>query len=179
MCLVCGLQNQPGLQAAFYELEGKLIVGTFVAQNHQQGYPGRLHGGIAASILDETIGRAIRMLYGDTLWGVTIELNTKYRKPVPLGQSLRTVAKITKDGKRHFEGEGVILLPNGRVAAEGRGRYLKMPIESISDFDFEEQHWKVVSDIDDPKTIELPKRWLDERSWLDEQPALDNQETET
>jgi hypothetical protein len=78
MCLVCGLQNDPGLKAAFYELESQQLVGLFTPRNHQQGYPGRLHGGIAASMLDETIGRAIRLAHGNALWGVTIALNVKF-----------------------------------------------------------------------------------------------------
>jgi len=159
MCLVCGLQNEPGLKAAFFELESRQLVGLFTPRNHQQGYPDRLHGGIAASMLDETIGRAIRLSHGDALWGVTIELNTKFRKPIPLDETVKTVARITKETKRHFEGNGAILLPSGRVAVEGRGRYLKVPIDSITDFDFEEQEWKVIPDDQDPELIELPRRW--------------------
>ena len=159
MCLVCGLQNEPGLQAAFYELESQHLVGLFTPRDHQQGYPGRLHGGIAASILDETIGRAIRLLHGDAMWGVTIELNTKFRKPIPLQGTLKTVARITRETNRHFEGDGAIFLSNGRIAVEARGRYLKMPIESIADFDFEQQQWKVIPGEQDPVTIEIPRRW--------------------
>jgi uncharacterized protein (TIGR00369 family) len=159
MCLVCGLQNDPGLQAAFYELEGDLLVGVFTPRQHLQGYPGRLHGGIAASILDETIGRAIRLCHGDELWGVTIELNTRFRKPISLDEPIQSVARITKETNRHFEGEGAILLGSGRAAVEGRGRYLKMPIDSISDFDVEEQHWRVVPDSGDPETISIPCSW--------------------
>ena len=159
MCLVCGLHNEAGLQAAFYELENQQLVGLFTPRNHQQGYPGRLHGGIAASMLDETVGRAIRISHGDTLWGVTIELNVKFRKPIPLDSTIKTAARITKETKRHFEGEGAIILPNGRIAVEARGRYLKMSIDAITDFDFEEQQWKVIPDEEDPEMIELPNRW--------------------
>lgn len=159
MCLVCGLQNEPGLKAAFYELESQQLVGIFTPRDHQQGYPGRLHGGIAASMLDETIGRAIRLSHGDTLWGVTIELHTRFRKPIPLDESIQAVGRITKETKRHFEGEGAILLPNGRVAVEGRGRYLKMSIDSITEFDFQQQQWHVTANESDPETVDLPHSW--------------------
>ncbi len=161
MCLVCGLQNEPGLKAAFYELEGRHLVGLFTPRNHQQGYPGRLHGGIAASMLDETIGRAIRLTHGDALWGVTIELNVKFRQPIPIAGTIKTAARITKETKRHFEGDGAIILANGRIAVEARGRYLKMSIDSITDFDFEEQQWKVIPDEEDPEMIELPSSWVE------------------
>jgi acyl-coenzyme A thioesterase PaaI-like protein len=156
MCLVCGLQNNSGLQADFYELEGGQVVGRFTPAEHLQGYPGRLHGGIAAAMLDETIGRAIRLHHGDAMWGVTIELKTRFRQPIPLGVSIQAVGRITKESKRHFEGEGSLLLPDGRVAVEGSGRYLKMPIDSIADFDFDEQQWKTVPSDDDPTAIQLP-----------------------
>ena len=158
MCYVCGLSNSPGLQAQFFELDSEQIVGIFTPTDHMQGYPGRLHGGVASSMLDETIGRAIRITHGDELWGVTIELRMRFRKPVPLGEPIQTVARVTKESRRHFEGLGEILLPSGRVAIEAHGRYLKLPIDSISDFDYDEQHWHVVPTDADPEFIELPKR---------------------
>ena len=155
MCLVCGLGNEFGLKSSFFEIEGDQVVAVFCPQQVHQGYPGRLHGGIAASILDETIGRAIRIQYGDDLWGVTIELNTKYRAPIPLEESLRVVARITHDGRRHFEGTGELLLQDGRVAAEAKGRYLKMPVERIAESDFDREEWKVVPEENDPSEISL------------------------
>lgn len=156
MCVVCGLHNEAGLQASFYELEGEQIAAIVNPQALHQGYPGRLHGGIAASLLDETIGRAIRMRHGDELWGVTIELTTRFRRPVPLNQPIRAVGRITKETRRHFEGTGEILLPDGSVAVEARGRYFKMLLDMISDFDFHQQQWKIVPADHDPDHIELP-----------------------
>ncbi len=156
MCLVCGLQNDSGLQAAFYELDSEQLLGVFTPRDNHQGYPGRLHGGIAASLLDETIGRAIRMRHGDQLWGVTIELNTRFRQPVPLNEPIRAVGRITRETRRHFEGTGEILLPDGSVAVEAHGRYFKMMLDMISDFDFEQQQWQVVPAHHDPQHVDLP-----------------------
>lgn len=155
MCLVCGLENIAGLKAAFYELENQQLLGVFTPQDHHQGYPGRLHGGVAASLLDETIGRAIRMRHGDELWGVTIELTTRFRQPVPLNEPIRAVGEITHETRRHFEGMGKILLPDGSVAVEATGRYFKMMLDMISDFDFDEQQWQVVRSESDPIEFEI------------------------
>ena len=114
-----------------------------------------MHGGIAASLLDETIGRAIRMRHGDELWGVTIELTTRYRKPVPLDQPIRAVSRIVKETRRHFEGTGEILLADGTVAVEAHGKYFKLLLDMISDFDFNEQQWTVVPDDSDPEHFEF------------------------
>ncbi len=47
MCFACGLDNKFGLKARFFEIEGKELVGIFTPADEHQGYPGRLHGGIA------------------------------------------------------------------------------------------------------------------------------------
>ena len=154
MCFVCGLKNSFGLHASFFEIEDNLLVAIFTPCQEHQGYPGRMHGGIAASILDETIGRAV-MIEQDEIWGVTVEFKVRYRNPIPLGVKLRVVGRITKENRRMFEGSGEILLPDGEVAVQGFGKYFKLPLDDIADFDFDEQVWKTVPSPEDPQTIEL------------------------
>jgi acyl-coenzyme A thioesterase PaaI-like protein len=135
MCLVCGTENTAGLHARFFELESGELAGVFTPRAEHQGYPERLHGGIASTILDETIGRAISI--GDPgAWGVTIELTVRYRKPVPLDGAITAYARVTKDSGRIFEGTGQILLDDGSVAVEARGRYVRLPIDQIAEGDF-------------------------------------------
>lgn len=132
MCLVCGEENLFGLHATFYETEQGELIGIFDARPEHQSYPGRMHGGIAAAILDELIGRAVNMVEPDA-WGVTIELTTKYRKPVPVAGPIVARARITKNTSRVFEGTGEIVLEDGTVAVQGTGRYIKMAVEKIAD----------------------------------------------
>ena len=158
MCLVCGLQNSFGLSASFFELENDELLAVFKPSEEHQSYPGRLHGGMVSTILDETIGRAIMDANAGKFWGVTVEISVRFKKPVPLDQELRVIARITRDSKRVFEGTGELLLPDGTVAAEARGKYLKRPLEKIADFDAEEQDWQVVQLPDDPEYVELEAR---------------------
>ena len=153
-CIVCGLNNKLGLKASFYELENGELVSIFTPIEEHQSYPGRLHGGIIASILDETIGRAI-MIKHEKLWGVTIELSLKYRKPIPLNEELRVIGRITKDGSRIFEGTGEILLKTGQVAVTAIGRYFKMPIDKIAEIEDEHMDWEVVVSGNEPNSIEI------------------------
>ncbi|RUM37893.1 MAG: PaaI family thioesterase [Desulfobulbus sp.] len=153
MCFACGLSNSFGLKSRFYELETEELLALFTPAVEHQGYPGRLHGGLAATILDETIGRAIMMTCSDTLWGVTVDFSMRLRKPVPLDSEIRVLARITQEDKRFFKGCGEILLANGDVAVEGQGRYLKMDISKIADFDTEEQQWRVVHSPNDPTSV--------------------------
>lgn len=156
MCFVCGTDNSFGLKSSFYELEGGQLMAIFQPVDQHQGYPGRLHGGIAATILDETIGRAIMINHSDTIWGVTVDFSMKLRKPVPLEGEIRVLARIVSEGKRSFQGEGVILLADGQVAVEGSGKYLKMDIEKIADFDHQGDAWQVIATPFDPEYLEIP-----------------------
>lgn len=130
-CFICGTANIAGLKAKFYEMENKEIVGIFTAKDMHQSYPNRLHGGVSAAILDETIGRAM-MINDKDAWGVTVELNLKYKKPVPLNEELKVVARITRDTRKIFEGEGEIILSNGEVAVTAYAKYVKMSVNKIA-----------------------------------------------
>lgn len=155
LCFVCGLKNLFGLKASFYVSETKELIAVFKPREVHQSYPGRLHGGIASAILDETIGRAILNHYENEVWGVTIELNVKFKKPIPLNEELKVIGRITKNESRIFEGTGEIILPNGQIGVEAWGKYLKVPLEKITGFDINENEWRVVRDKNDPEKIEL------------------------
>ncbi|NLJ47302.1 MAG: PaaI family thioesterase [Treponema sp.] len=158
MCFVCGLFNDHSLKASFYETESGELVAKIKPTELHQSYPGRMHGGIAAAILDETIGRAIAVGKNDQVWGVTVELTTKYRKPVPLDQDLWIIGRVTKDGSRFFEGSGEIVLESGETAVSAVGRYLKVPIDRITDAAMDERDWFLYSAPGDPEMIEIPGR---------------------
>ena len=155
-CLICGVDNKLGLHTEFYELDNGDVVGVFKTLEEHQSYPGRVHGGIAAALLDETVGRVINMKEKDT-WGVTIELQVKYRKPIPLCTELRVVGRITKNTHRMFEGEGEILLEDGTVAATGKARYMKIPVEKIASGEFSEDDWFIEEKESDPTSFDLPE----------------------
>jgi len=155
MCFVCGLKNNFGLKAHFYETEDNRNVAIFKPCDKHQGYPGRLHGGIAAAILDETIGRAITIGKEEDVWGVTLEINVKYKKPVPLNQEIKVIGRITSIKNRVFEGCGEILLPGGETAVTAEGRYLLLPIEKIADFDLHQNEWQRVFLPSDPEAIDF------------------------
>jgi len=152
MCFVCGLNNESSLKAAFFELDNNELIAIFKPQEGHQSYPGRLHGGVAAAILDETIGRAININHPE-IWGVTVELNVQYKKPVSLAEELRVIGRITRDTSRIFEGTGEILLSNGEVAVTAQGKYIKLPIHKIADFGGEDE-WKVSCLDTDPKEVD-------------------------
>lgn len=153
MCMVCGQENSSGLHARFLELESGELLAQFEPAQEHQGYPGRLHGGIASTLLDEAIGRAINITDPD-VWGVTVELNVKFRKPVPLDGTVSAVCSITRDSSRLFEGTGRIVLADGSTAIEATGKYMKLPIDKIAEGDFETQWFPDTRPV--PGIVQIP-----------------------
>jgi acyl-coenzyme A thioesterase PaaI-like protein len=155
MCYVCGLKNPQGLRASFFELENGEVAGQFKAGDIFQGYPDRLHGCIAAGLLDEAIGRAIRTRYREEAMGQTAELHLRYKAPIPLNQELTIVARITRDLRRIYEGTAELMLADGTVAVEASGKYFSIIGDALPAEDLEAQEWKVYPSEDDPKELDI------------------------
>ena len=140
-CFVCGIENPVGLKAKFYATKDEEVVAIFTPRKDLQSYPGVLHGGISATILDETIGRAIMNRYGQNSFGVTLELNVKYKKPVPTDAELKVIGRITNERGRLFYGTGELYLPDGTVAVVAEGKYMKRDLDQIVKSDFIGEEW--------------------------------------
>ena len=132
MCFGCGKDNHTGLHGRFYNLESGKIAALFQPGDLFQSYPQRLHGGITAAILDETLGRCILAPEPDC-WAVTAELTVRYKKPVPLNVPLKIIAEITDNNRRLFRSSGTLILPDGEVAATATGIYMKQALTQIAD----------------------------------------------
>jgi acyl-coenzyme A thioesterase PaaI-like protein len=144
-CLLCGLENPIGLQLAFYEDEDNRVTARYVPEVERQGYPGMLHGGITCALLDETIGRT---LVRYDIWGVSVELNVRFRKPIPLGEPLTVVGEMVELRSRMMEGVGKVLLADGSVAATATAKYMRLPADQVERFREELGFWRVVPDED-------------------------------
>ena len=123
MCFVCGAENPIGLHLDFW-MDGEQVWTEFTPGPQHQGWPGVLHGGIMATLLDETMGR---VAFLRNLWMVTVKMETTYRKPVPLDRPLRITARIAELRGGRMIAVGQIVLPDGTVAVEARGLYLRLP----------------------------------------------------
>ncbi|MCL2136617.1 MAG: PaaI family thioesterase [Coriobacteriia bacterium] len=140
MCFVCGEDNRYGLHARFLNLADGRVACQFTAQNEHQGYPGRMHGGVISSVLDELIGRLLQVK-DPTSFAVTLELSVKYRKPVPLGEELTAIAWTTNETARLLEGDAELYLADGSVAIQASAKYLKMAVERIAPEGLAEVDW--------------------------------------
>ena len=160
MCFICGLSNVAGVQVKYYECENtageRVLLGLINPKEEHQSYPNRMHGGVAAAILDESIGRALWLEREE--WGVTMELNTKYRKPTPLDRALYIEGKLTKVSSRGFDAEGKLFYidddGNQVVCVTGNGRYMVLPVEQIAQEQLSAENWFLVEE-ELPEFIQL------------------------
>ncbi len=155
-CFICGISNNMGLKTEFYELEDGTLAATAIARSFHQSYPGRVHGGVSAALLDETIGRAINITEPET-WGVTVDISTRYKKPVPYDVPLLIVGKITENRSRLFSGEGRIILPDGTTTVTAAARYMKQKLQDISEFDGVTDKWELFFREGDPTEFKIPE----------------------
>ncbi len=143
MCFVCGLENPIGLRLSFYEDEDGHVTATWTPGEEHQGYPGQLHGGIVAALLDEALGRTV---VNRDLWIVTAKMEIRYRNPIPVGEPLTVIAELTRVSKRVVEAQGELRLSDGRVGAEADAVYVRLPEERKEAMAQALAYWKVVPD---------------------------------
>jgi len=144
MCFLCGRQNPVGLKLDFYEDEdsGKVRV-EFTVPDEYQGYPGVVHGGIVAAVLDETSGRAVMVGGSDEDLMATLKLSVRYRRPTPTETPLIAVGWVERMGGAGARVAGEIRLPDGTVTAECEATLAHVPDSIKEDWEPEKEYWRV------------------------------------
>ncbi len=124
-CFVCGQNNPCGLQARFHN-EGASIVTEFIGDERHQGFPGVIHGGVLASLLDETLGRVSLL---ERRWTMTARLELRYRAPAPIGVPLRIVANALDSRHGMVRAHGVVVpaAAPDQIICEAEGSFLPLP----------------------------------------------------
>jgi acyl-coenzyme A thioesterase PaaI-like protein len=116
-CFGCGKANPIGLKLKFaWDEQTKTASADFTPGEHLQGWPGFLHGGITACVLDEAMGWCA-MFAG--VHNVTAKMQVRFRKMVPVGQKYNITCRITKHNSRLIETEALLIDQSGAVLAEG------------------------------------------------------------
>ena len=145
-CFVCGLENPIGLKLHIYQTEPGVIETTYTAPDHFQGYPGVLHGGIVAAILDEISGRAHMGNPSEPRFMFTGKIEVKYRKNVPVGKPLKIIGKAGKVRSKMAEGWAGIYDEEGMLLAEANTLLIDVPEGTLDMSLLDELGWKVYPD---------------------------------
>ncbi|OGO50923.1 MAG: hypothetical protein A2148_02175 [Chloroflexi bacterium RBG_16_68_14] len=122
LCFGCGSENPRGLGMRF-RLEGDRAVAEFTAPPDLQGYPGHVHGGGVATMLDEAMGWAV---YGRGIWAMTARLTMRFRRSAPLGEPLTASGWVTRDRGRFLELRSELRSRRGVLLAEAEGIFVRV-----------------------------------------------------
>src|SRR5689334_12947110 len=142
MCFGCGVTNPAGLQIRFFNDGPNACRAEVTLDDRYQSFPGIAHGGIIATILDETLGRAA--LSGDTeRLMMTAKLEVRYRQQTPLHTKLIVTGRIEKDRGRLVTAVGEVRLENGTITAEATCILAAVPPEELTLIDRDLAGWQV------------------------------------
>ena len=127
-CFACGRNNPVGLHLEWFNnYDENQVETTFTLDDNYCSYPGTLHGGIIATILDETSGRAILLDNDFNRLMVTLKMEMVYKKNTPTNTPLKAVGRVLKDSGSRAQVEGEIILPDGTVSAKCTSILYKIP----------------------------------------------------
>lgn len=146
-CFICGLENPVGLRLHIYETEPGVVETSYTAPEHFQGYPGVLHGGIVAALLDEISGRAhMGSDPRNPRFMFTGKLEVKYRKNVPICKPLKIVGRAGRSRSKFVEAWAGIYDENGELLAEANAVHINVPEDQIDISQLDALGWKVYPD---------------------------------
>lgn len=141
-CFVCGLHNPFGLQLRFYDSAPGEVTAEITVPKQFQGYPGVVHGGVVAAMLDEVSGRS-QMGSDQPRFMFTARLDIHYRRNVPVGQPLRLVGKALTSKRRTATAHGAIYGPSGELLAEADAVLVNVPDEVLDRTNLDALGWKL------------------------------------
>jgi uncharacterized protein (TIGR00369 family) len=144
LCFVCGLQNENGLGMTFYEQGPGEVTASYEVPDHFQGYPGVVHGGIVAAMLDEIAGRAA-MAGNHDRFRYTAKLEIRYRRPTPLGERLQIRGWVVEQRGSRTLAKAEIRLEDGTLCSEAEALLTDLPT-TVNEAQKAQLGWRVYPD---------------------------------
>jgi acyl-coenzyme A thioesterase PaaI-like protein len=122
-CFACGVCNTGGLNLHFEVDACGVASALWQPSSAFQSYPGRLHGGVIATLMDSAM---VHALFAKGISGVTAELTIRYLQRVGLEQALQVTGQI--EAERH----GLYICradvhQNGKHAVHASAKFMAMP----------------------------------------------------
>lgn len=120
-CFGCGAENPIGLHLQMH-WEGDHYVAAFTPKREHESYGDRMHGGLTCTLLDEVMGDYVFHTVGKPAY--TAHMDIRYRKPVPIGQTLRVESWLLKHRGRLYVMAGKVTNADGTIAAEAKAEMM-------------------------------------------------------
>jgi uncharacterized protein (TIGR00369 family) len=119
-CFVCSGSNPMGLALRYEPQPGGRVEATFIGHSALEGYPGRLHGGVIAALLDSAMTHC---LFAQGIQAVTAELNVRYLETVAAGEAV-TVRAWRESSAHGLHQLGAELAMAGTLKARATAKFM-------------------------------------------------------
>ncbi len=124
-CIVCGSRHaNPATLGLKFVTDAEGVHAECVPTEIYSGYKGVVHGGIICALLDETLGWSVAVVRKK--YFVTGELQVRFLRPLPVGMRITVRGRPVAHHERYSVAQGEIVGPDGRVYAEGTGKFYVM-----------------------------------------------------
>jgi len=120
-CFACGRKNPAGLHLDQFSLTDGTVEASFSPRPEYRGVVGSLHGGVAATALDEILAWAGILNLG--LMSVTATLDLRYRSPLTTDRRLLVRGRVDDASGRRLRVSGE-LISGDQPAVTARGVYV-------------------------------------------------------
>ena len=141
-CFACGRNNPVGLYMRFQDNGENEVYSHYTVDSRYQSYPGIVHGGILATMLDEVVLR-VAMIGDPHHFMMSVKLQVLYRLPVPVETPLKIIGRIVRLRGRLGRAEGKIYLPDDSVACEASMTLADIPDHLLNSTNQALLNWKV------------------------------------
>ncbi len=143
-CFVCGVENENGLKLVLESKKEGHVSGKFSVSRKFEGWPGIVHGGILAAIMDEAAGRTTETEPIPKQTFFTGTLTTHYRHPVHCDIPLLVEAEVVSRRGRVVTTKSRIMDESRQVLAESEIVYVQILIPIEFDHTSSSDEWVVL-----------------------------------
>ena len=128
-CFISGDNNKFGLNISFYRKEDSVIASGCISEQYA-GYPGIVHGGMIASLLDEVMGRIVSSILKKMV--VTARISVSYHRPLPTTiffLATGIMVENQRQQQRLWKAKGRLVGDSGILYAAATGEFFPLPEE--------------------------------------------------
>lgn len=124
-CFACG-HAKNGLGLTFRPSGADAVSAEWLCEDVYQSYPGIVHGGIIATVLDSAMTNCLLM---KDIPAVTADMHIEYQEPVRVGSIVRVTASLMRSRSPLFV-LSAEMIQDGRVSARASAKFMRTDVWS-------------------------------------------------